>query len=87
MVRNNSYVDKYPYKLDRCDQVLMIKAKMIHHINCKKSLNLFLTISAYYLNIFSHKNPEKLLYSFNTKDFDGLPEIQKNSDECLEFFS
>ena len=85
-VGNCSRVDKYPYNLKRCDQVIMLKAKMIHATNCRKSINIFLTLSAYYVNVFSSKNSERLLLSINTKEIDGLPEIQKNSTECLSFF-
>ena len=86
VVGNDSYVDKYPYDLKRCDQVIMLKAKMINPINCRKSINVFITLSAYYVNVFSHKNSERLLRSINNKEFDGLPEMQKNSTECITFF-
>jgi len=86
IVGNDSFVDKYPYTVKRCDQVIMLKAKMIHPTNCRKSINVFFTLSAYYLNIFSHKNSERLLQSYHNKEFDGLPEIQKNSTECLTFY-
>ena len=86
VVGNDSYVDKYPYTLKRCDQVIMLPAKMVHPTNCMKSVHVFITLSAYYVNVFSHKNSERLLESVNNKEFDGLPEIMKNSPECISFF-
>lgn len=64
----------------------MLKAQYVHPTNCRKSLSIFLTLSAYYVNVFSHKNSERLIQSINTNEMLGLPEIQKNSTECLEFY-
>lgn len=82
----DTIVDKEPYDVSRCDQVIMLNAQRIPNIEDYTSrAPAFFTLSAYMLNMFESKDNNKLLESISLSHIKQLPVQLKGSKNCMIF--
>lgn len=79
-------VNKAPYEITRCDQVVMLTAKRISNFDDYTSRAPgFFTLSAYLVNMFESQDNNKLLESISLDHIKILPSILRGSKNCLGF--
>lgn len=79
-------INKAPYEVTKCDQVIMLAAKRIKNFEDYTSRSpAFFTMSAYLINMFESKDNNKLLESINLAHIQKLPQVMKGSKNCLLF--
>jgi hypothetical protein len=79
-------VNKAPYEITKCDQVIMLDAKRIGNPDDFTSrAPAFYTMSAYLINMFESKDNNKLLESINLAHIKVLPNLLQGSKTCLLF--
>ena len=84
MVKAHIKVLKAPWKVERCDQIVITKAKFIpDHEDFTKRSDVVITMTAYYMNLFSAKNPDKLLHSILFSDGKKMPVMQRGARGCV----
>lgn len=83
-VKAHTTVNKAPWKVERCDQIVIAKRKMIpDHEDFTKRRDVVITITAYYINLFSAQNPDKLLHSILFSNSKRLPMMQRGARGCV----
>jgi hypothetical protein len=83
-VKADTVVSNFPFKVERCDQIVMFKGKLIpDHDDYTKRRDVLFTITAYHLNAFSEKNPDKLLQSILFTRGKTLPQPVKGARGCI----
>jgi hypothetical protein len=86
LATQDTIVDKEPYDVSRCDQVIMLNAKRIANFDDFSSrAPAFFTISAYMINMFESKDNNKLLESIALSHIKQLPVQLKGSKNCMIF--
>lgn len=85
---SDNSVSTPPYYITRCDQVLHVNCKFIKDIThmCNQETGFF-TLSTYRFNIFSTKDPSKLIVGYDNADFIGVPKLIDVSTNCIQFES
>ena len=79
-------IDKAPYVVDSCDQVLYIPGKIITDMNdFSVKTDAFFTLSFYMVNYFEKKEANSLKESFSFDKMFDLPEIIFGSKSCLDY--
>lgn len=79
-------VDKPPYEISRCDQVMMLEAQRILNFeDYTTRAPAFFTLSAYILNMFESKDNNKLLESINLGHIKKIPSFLMGSKDCVIF--
>ena len=79
-------VNKSPYEITRCDQVIMLSAKRIANQDDYTSrAPAFFTMSAYLINMFESKDNNKLLESINLAHIKIIPDFLQGSKNCMRF--
>jgi len=75
-----------PYKIKRCDQVLLIPGQRITDMTdyCKKT-DAFMTMSVYLINLFDAKDPTKLIESISVDRLNNVPVPLAGSPGCIDF--
>lgn len=87
-LNNKHYnIDKPPFKLISCSQILKIKGNTIlDYDDCTKIESAFFTISPYMVNYFKNQNRTSLLKSIPIENMTQLPLIVPGfKKECLDF--
>jgi hypothetical protein len=79
-------VETPPYKITRCDQVVMFNAQTLadeeDYLSRKDA---FFTISAYLINMFESKDSNKLLESIGIAHILQVPGVLQGTKTCLMF--
>jgi len=79
-------VDKAPWRMKTCDQVLQISAQRIKDYNDYSVREpAFFTMSIYMINMFSGKDNTRLVESVNVENVVNQPDIVKGSKNCIDF--
>lgn len=75
-----------PYKVTRCDQVVLVPVKRIKNFDdyCQKD-DAFLTMSVYMVNILKTKDPKSLITSMLYTNADRRPSILGGAPGCVDF--
>lgn len=84
MVKAHTVLKSPPWNVERCDQIVEAKRKMIpDHEDFTKRREVLITITAYYINLFSVENPDKLLHSILFTDSKRFPMLQRGARGCV----
>ena len=84
MVKAHTTLKSPPWKVERCDQIVIAKRKMIpDHEDFTKRRDVVITITAYYINLFAAENPDKLLHSILFTDSKQFPVMQRGARGCV----
>jgi hypothetical protein len=84
LTTSDAIIDKAPYVIKRCDQVVMLDAKRISNYDDFTSrAPAFFTFSAYIINMFEGKDNNKLLESISLDHIKIIPGILRGSKTCL----
>jgi hypothetical protein len=79
----NWSINTPPYKIERCDQILLIHGKkLVVDDFCEKREDAFMTMSIYMLNFFTEKDSNKLLESIPMNQITSLPTPVKGAPGC-----
>ena len=85
MVKAHTLLKDKPWKVERCDQIVIAKRKMIpDQEDFTKRRDVTITITAYYINIFAENNPDKLIQSILFTDGKTLPKMQRGARGCIK---
>jgi hypothetical protein len=83
-IKPDIVIDKAPYELKSCDQVLYITAERISiHNDYTSRSSAFFTMSAYLINMFESKDTNKLLESINLGHIKVVPHVLQGSKNCI----
>jgi hypothetical protein len=93
LVEDKWTITKAPYKLERCDQVLLIEGATIPSYNAKlpekkdyaHRLNNFFTLSAYMINSFTGRNGKTINGHILLEDLKDIPSKIYGAPLCLVF--
>lgn len=80
--RYNHSINRPPYKIKRCDQILLIPGKKMNNKNYCIKQNAFMTMSIYMMNFFLEKNPDKLIESFPMYEITQIPTKMSGAPGC-----
>lgn len=81
----NYSISSPPYKVQRCDQVLLLKGKKLNLTDyCIKS-DAFMTLSIYMANVFEDENANKLLESVPLDQITYYPNELSGTLSCTKF--
>lgn len=84
MVKSKMLLNLPPWKVERCDQIIVAERQIIpDHEDFTKRRDITFTMTAYYLNIFSAKNPDKLLHSILFSDSKKMAKTQRGARGCI----
>jgi len=84
-VKGESILSKFPYKVDRCDQIVAVQAKIIpDHDDYTKRTEALVTITAYHLNVFKNTNADTLLHSILFSETKELPMPLRGARGCIK---
>jgi hypothetical protein len=78
----NYSVYKAPYKVKRCDQILLLPGKKLNPKDYCDKEDAFMTISIYMMNFFLKKDPNKLVESFNMYEITQIPSQMPGAPGC-----
>ena len=82
LIKGKTRLHNPPWKVTRCDQIAIVNREMIpDHEDFKKRKKVSITITAYYINIFSDEDPNHLLHSIHFTNM--LPRMQRGADGCV----
>lgn len=80
-------IDKAPYVVTNCDQVLLFPGKRIFPENdYTKKIPAYFTMSAYMVNAFTAKNNSDLLQSVAVANMNQMPSVLQGSKDCMQFY-
>jgi len=83
-VKADTVITQYPFKVERCDQIVLFKGKLIpDHEDYTKRREAVFTITAYHVNVFSEKNPDKLIQSVLFKDGKTSAQVPRGARGCI----
>jgi hypothetical protein len=84
-VKDNKIINSYPFKLESCDQVIMIEGEYLkfskEYICLKKGLFL---ISFQAINIFEDDSPDSLKDSLDLSDLYACSSKLRPSEKCID---
>lgn len=84
IIKEKSIIKEKPWKVTRCDQIVVTKRKMIpDHEDLTNRKSVVITITAYYINLFAENNPDKLLQSLLFSDSKKTPKMQRGARGCI----
>jgi len=78
----NYSVYKAPYKVKRCDQILLLPGKKLNPKDYCEKEDAFMTMSIYMMNFFLKKDPNKLVESFNMYEISQIPSAMPGAPGC-----
>lgn len=78
----NYSVVKPPYKVKRCDQILLLPGKRLDPADYCKKDDAFMTMSIYMMNFFLTKDPNKLVESFPMYEITQIPSALPGAPGC-----
>jgi len=78
----NYSVVKPPYKVKRCDQILLLPGKKLNPKDYCEKEDAFMTMSIYMMNFFLKKDPNKLVESFNMYEITQIPSEMPGAPGC-----
>lgn len=78
----NYSVVRPPYKVKRCDQILLLPGKKLNPSDYCDKDDAFMTMSIYMLNFFLKKNPNKLVESFPMYEIQAIPSALPGAPGC-----
>ena len=77
---------KRPYKVNQCDQVILFKGnRIVNFDDYSKQKSSHFSLSAYLLNVFDEKNPNKLIDSININQLLKEPTNLIGMKKCINF--
>lgn len=80
-------VQRFPYLLDSCDQVILVPGFLIQANNYFANKPAFLTLSTYYANVFEKKNSDNLIKSISLDKISQIPQPIKGAPVCTSIKS
>merc|ERR1719362_2220028 len=85
MVKSKTFIKGAPWSVKRCDQIVVVKNHNFipDHDDFTKRTKIVITITAYYINLFSKKNPDKLVHSILFSESKRLPMMQRGARGCV----
>lgn len=78
----NYSVNKPPYKVKRCDQILLLPGKKLDPKDYCRKEDAFMTMSIYMSNFFLKKDPNKLVESFPMDQINSIPQALPGAPGC-----
>lgn len=78
----NYSVVKPPYKVKRCDQILLLPGKKLNPKDYCEKEDAFMTMSIYMMNFFLKRDPNKLVESFNMYEITQIPSAMPGAPGC-----
>ena len=79
-------LSKRPYKVNQCDQVILFKgSRIVNFDDYSKQKSSHFSLSAYLLNVFEEKNPNKLIDSININQLLKEPTNLVGMKKCINF--
>jgi hypothetical protein len=78
----NWSINEAPYKVERCDQILLIKGKKLNLKDYCEKTDSFMTMSIYMINFFIKKDVKSLLDSFSMADITSIPSEIPGTTGC-----
>lgn len=78
----NYSVVKPPFKVKRCDQILLLPGKKLDPKDYCKKEDAFMTMSVYMVNFFLKKNPNMLVESFPMEQISAIPSQLPGAPGC-----
>jgi hypothetical protein len=78
----NWSINKPPYKVERCDQILLIHGKKLDLADYCIKEDAFMTMSIYMVNFFLMKDANKLLESYPMNDITAIPSALPGAPGC-----
>jgi len=83
-VDKSMVLDAFPFKVTRCDQIVLFKAKYIHDMgDYRFRKDGFFTLTAYYVNQFLDKDAKKLDESILLTESKRIPQHLKGARGCI----
>merc|ERR1719362_312427 len=85
MVKSKTFIKGAPWTVKRCDQIVVVKNHNFipDHEDFTKRTKIVITMTAYYINLFSKKNPDKLVHSILFSESKRLPIMQRGARGCV----
>ncbi len=81
----NHSITSSPYKVERCDQVLLIKGKHMDLNDYCMKKDAFMTMSIYMLNLFEVQDSSKLVESIPMYQISTIPSPLQGALSCTQF--
>jgi hypothetical protein len=78
----NYSINKPPYVVKRCDQILLIHGKKLDLLDYCIKDDAFMTMSIYMVNFFLKKDSNNLLDSYNMNDITAIPSALPGAPGC-----
>merc|ERR1711957_867842 len=78
----NWSINEAPYKVERCDQILLIKGKKLNMKDYCEKTDAFMTMSIYMINFFLKKDVKTLIESFSMADVTSIPSEIAGTTGC-----
>lgn len=78
----NWSINEAPYKVERCDQILLIKGKKLNLKDYCEKTEAFMTMSIYMINFFIKKDVKSLIDSFSMADITSIPSEIPGTTGC-----
>ena len=75
-------INEPPYKVERCDQILLIKGKKLDLDNYCEKEESFMTMSIYMINFFQKKDVNKLIDSYSMHEITSMPTELAGAPGC-----
>lgn len=73
---------KPPFKVKRCDQIILLPGKKLNPANYCEKEDAFMTMSIYMMNFFLKKDPNKLVESFQMYEITQIPSQLPGAPGC-----
>lgn len=81
----NWSINEPPYKVERCDQILLIHGKKLNLNNYCEKTDAFMTMSIYMINFFHKKDVNKLIDSYSMADITSIPTELPGAPGCTSW--
>jgi len=78
----NWSINEPPYKVERCDQILLIQGKKLNLKNYCEKEDSFMTMSIYMINFFFKKDVKQLIDSYSMSDITSIPTELPGAPGC-----
>jgi hypothetical protein len=81
----NFSISQPPYKVERCDQVLLLKGKRLNLTDYCQKTEGFMTLSIYMANLFETEKSDRLIESLPLDQITTIPSLLTGTTSCLQF--
>ena len=79
----NWSINRAPYEVERCDQILLIHGKKLNLDNYCEKEDAFMTMSIYMINFFTERDSNKLIESYPMNEITAIPTPLAGAPGCF----